>query len=264
MKTAQYLSAQAVSELWGITKRRVQNLCVNNRIPGAFRIGNMWAIPADAVKPKDARVKGHTEQQFSLSVSIRKARRALKSIVEAAVREFGSKGLSDVEALQTVIVIFAAKLLKHFLNEDQDYISVCSSFFRCSITDDIPTKIDQNIDKFIDQYEGCLDDSLSWVYQFATKKSDNFKYNDTQFFTEKYMISTLVDSVGLDEYSIVIDPACGGCRERGGRRTCCDSSWYLYFRHGLAQGRRGASSREGRSSERLDQPCRLQRERLLP
>lgn len=211
MKTAQYLSAQAVSELWGITKRRVQNLCVNNRIPGAFRIGNMWAIPADAVKPKDARVKGHTEQQFSLSVSIRKARRALKSIVEAAVREFGSKGLSDVEALQTVIVIFAAKLLKHFLNEDQDYISVCSSFFRCSITDDIPTKIDQNIDKFIDQYEGCLDDSLSWVYQFATKKSDNFKYNDTQFFTEKYMISTLVDSVGLDEYSIVIDPACGGC-----------------------------------------------------
>ena len=34
---------------------------------------------------------------------------------------------------------------------------------------------------------------------------------DTQFFTEKYMINTLVDSVNLDERSIVIDPACGGC-----------------------------------------------------
>lgn len=211
MKTAQYLSAQAVSELWGITKRRVQDLCVNNRIPGAFRIGNMWAIPADAVKPKDARVKEHTEEQLSLGVSVRKARRALKSIVEKAVREFSSKGMSDVEALQTIVVLFAANLLKHFLHGDQECISVCSSFFRCSIKANMPTEITRDIDRFISQHDGFLDDSLSWVYQFATKKSDGFKYNDTQFFTEKYMISTLVDSVGLDKHSIVIDPACGGC-----------------------------------------------------
>lgn len=211
MKTAQYLSAQDISDLWGITKRRVQNLCVNNRIPGAFRLGNMWVIPADAVKPKDARVKEHAQEKLPLDVVIRKARKALKSIVDDVIKEFCNKGMTDVEILQTVIVLFAARLLKHFLCHTQDYISICCSFFRCNINFSVPIEIDHSIDKFVSQYEACLDDSLSWVYQFATKKLQNFQYSDTQFFTEKYMICTLVDSVGLNENSIVIDPACGGC-----------------------------------------------------
>ena len=182
MESAQYLSAQAISELWGITKRRVQDLCVNNRIPGAFRIGNMWAIPADAVKPKDARVKKHTGGQLSQGGSVRKARRALKSIVESSVKEYSGKGISDVEALQTIVVLFAAKILRHHLCIEQDCIDVCSRFFRCSITTDIPTETIQAIDEFISKYDLFLDDSLSWVYQFITKKSDVFKYNDTQFF----------------------------------------------------------------------------------
>lgn len=32
-------------------------LCVENRISGAVKIGYSWVIPADAEKPKDARVK---------------------------------------------------------------------------------------------------------------------------------------------------------------------------------------------------------------
>lgn len=211
MESVQYLSAQDISELWGITKRRVQDLCVNNRIPGAFRVGNMWVIPADATKPKDARMKKRADDKRPLGVKIRKARRTLKSIVDAAVREFFNKGMSDIEVLQTVIVLFSSKLLEHFLDDGQDYTSVCCSLFRSSIDTTMPTEIDQSIDRYISQYESSLDDSLSWVYQFATKKSDNFEYNDTQFFTEKYMISTLVDSVDLNEGSIVIDPACGGC-----------------------------------------------------
>lgn len=171
----------------------------------------MWVIPADAIKPRDARVKERTEKRFPLGVLIRKARRVLKSIVEVAIREFCNNGMTDVEALQTVIVLFASKLLEHFLGGGKDYISVCCSFFKCSIDSTIPAEIDQSINRYISQYETSLDDSLSWVYQFATKKSRVFKYNDTQFFTEKYMISTLVDSVGLNENSIVIDPACGGC-----------------------------------------------------
>ena len=210
MKTVQYLSAQDISDLWGITKRRVQNLCVNNRIPGAFRLGNMWAIPADAVKPKDARLKEHAQEKLPFGVLIRKARKELKSIVDDIIKEFGNKGMTDVETLQIAIVLFAARLLNHFLGETEDYISVCCSFFRCNFSISVPTEIDHGIDKFITQYEACLDDSLSWVYQFATKKSQNFKYSDTQFFTEKYMICTLVDSVGLNDNSIVIDPACGG------------------------------------------------------
>ena len=53
----EYLSIRETSEKWGISTRRIQVLCAENRVPGAFRIGCSWAIPVDAEKPKDARVK---------------------------------------------------------------------------------------------------------------------------------------------------------------------------------------------------------------
>lgn len=53
----EYLSIKETAEKWGLTARRVQVLCSGSRIPGAFRIGNMWAIPADAEKPSDARIR---------------------------------------------------------------------------------------------------------------------------------------------------------------------------------------------------------------
>lgn len=52
-----FISIKEVAEKWGISKRRIQVLCSQDRIPGAVRIGNIWAIPADAVKPKDERIK---------------------------------------------------------------------------------------------------------------------------------------------------------------------------------------------------------------
>ena len=82
---AQYLTAQDVSDKWGITKRRVQNLCVTNRIPGAFRLGNMWVIPADASKPKDARLRERVKETIPTGISIRKARRTLKAVVETSI-----------------------------------------------------------------------------------------------------------------------------------------------------------------------------------
>ena len=52
-----YVSVKDMSERWGISIRRIQILCGEERIPGAFRIGNAWAIPNNAEKPKDARIK---------------------------------------------------------------------------------------------------------------------------------------------------------------------------------------------------------------
>ena len=52
-----YLSAVDTATKWGISKRRVAFLCLDGRIPGAFRIGVGWVIPADAKKPLDARIK---------------------------------------------------------------------------------------------------------------------------------------------------------------------------------------------------------------
>ena len=53
----EYLSLHQTADKWGISVRRVQTLCAGDRIPGAVKIGSYWAIPADAKKPKDARIK---------------------------------------------------------------------------------------------------------------------------------------------------------------------------------------------------------------
>ena len=53
----EYISVKEASEKWGLSTRRVQILCTGGRIKGAGRIGNMWVIPKNAEKPKDARVK---------------------------------------------------------------------------------------------------------------------------------------------------------------------------------------------------------------
>ena len=53
----EYLSIRQTSEKWGISIRRIQVLCVENRIPGATKIGSYWDIPADAEKPNDERIK---------------------------------------------------------------------------------------------------------------------------------------------------------------------------------------------------------------
>ncbi len=52
-----YISILETAKKWGISKRRIQILCSENRIPGATRIGNYWAIPDNAEKPKDERIK---------------------------------------------------------------------------------------------------------------------------------------------------------------------------------------------------------------
>lgn len=53
----EYLSVRQTAEKWGISTRRIQILCANDRIEGAIRIGYSWAIPTTAEKPMDARVK---------------------------------------------------------------------------------------------------------------------------------------------------------------------------------------------------------------
>ena len=51
----EYISAKEVSVRWGISKRRVQLLCSTGRIDGVARVGNMWLIPKNVQKPRDAR-----------------------------------------------------------------------------------------------------------------------------------------------------------------------------------------------------------------
>lgn len=53
----EYMSITQASEKWNLSKRRINTLCLQNRIPRVTRIGTTWAIPVDAEKPRDARIK---------------------------------------------------------------------------------------------------------------------------------------------------------------------------------------------------------------
>lgn len=50
-----YLSAKEVAEKWNISRRRVQILCEEGRVDGAFKLSDVWVIPKDAQKPADRR-----------------------------------------------------------------------------------------------------------------------------------------------------------------------------------------------------------------
>lgn len=51
----EYMSCPEAAKKWGISERRVQILCTENRIPGVSKLGYMWLIPKDAEKPTDGR-----------------------------------------------------------------------------------------------------------------------------------------------------------------------------------------------------------------
>lgn len=50
-----YISIAEAAKKWGITRRRVQVLCAQGRIPGLTKFGKAWAIPKNAEKPVDRR-----------------------------------------------------------------------------------------------------------------------------------------------------------------------------------------------------------------
>lgn len=57
--TIKYMTASQAAELWNISQRRVQILCANGRIDGVFKLGDNWAIPQNAKKPNDKRIKNN-------------------------------------------------------------------------------------------------------------------------------------------------------------------------------------------------------------
>lgn len=51
----EYITAKAAAEKWGVTPRRVQILCSQKKIKGAYRFGKSWMIPVTAILPSMAR-----------------------------------------------------------------------------------------------------------------------------------------------------------------------------------------------------------------
>lgn len=53
----EYWTIKETSEKWNLSIRRINTLCQEDRVKGAIKFGNTWAIPAGTPKPDDARIK---------------------------------------------------------------------------------------------------------------------------------------------------------------------------------------------------------------
>ena len=49
-------SCKEMSAKWGISERRVTELCKEGEIPGAVKSGKQWQIPDGAKRPTDKRI----------------------------------------------------------------------------------------------------------------------------------------------------------------------------------------------------------------
>lgn len=56
-----YVTTIEMSEIWGISARRIALLCEQERIEGAIKKGKTWLIPEDAEKPADKRKNAKKE-----------------------------------------------------------------------------------------------------------------------------------------------------------------------------------------------------------
>ena len=50
-----YFSIREAAEKWGVSERRINQYCIEGRIPGAQKVGRAWTIPVGARKPEDPR-----------------------------------------------------------------------------------------------------------------------------------------------------------------------------------------------------------------
>lgn len=57
------MTAAEAAKKWKISQRRVQILCSEGRIKGVFKLGEIWAIPADTQKPYDGRTKSKENRE---------------------------------------------------------------------------------------------------------------------------------------------------------------------------------------------------------
>ncbi len=208
-----YLSIQDVSNKWNISKRRIQVLCRDGRINGAKMIGNMWVVPEDAERPKDARTKNPLIENKRYSV----VRSDLKKLLKSMYKRSESIGTAEEDRKAYVLSILAGALCLIYIEN----VKCDSKIYKQIYSDILGKKMDYEIDEemvrmasdFISEYENDseIDSVVSWAYQYSNKMAISSDYSQTQFFTEKYMINYLVRNIKeLLNANKVLDPCSGG------------------------------------------------------
>lgn len=52
-----FMTVKETATKWGLSERRLQTICNEGMIPGVIKFGRSWAIPVNAQKPVDKRIK---------------------------------------------------------------------------------------------------------------------------------------------------------------------------------------------------------------
>ena len=81
----EYISTKEASKKWGISPIRITLLANEGRIPGAYRLGKSWLIPATATKPerKKANRSNSTKKEPENSEDFSKAFLRLQMLLAA-------------------------------------------------------------------------------------------------------------------------------------------------------------------------------------
>lgn len=77
---ASTITAKEAAGRWGLSERRVADLCKKKQIPGAKKNNGRWAIPADAERPQDGRIRNGNYRRsplLPLPIGISDYRRAV-------------------------------------------------------------------------------------------------------------------------------------------------------------------------------------------
>lgn len=211
----EYISIQDVSNKWNISKRRVQILCQEGRIDGIKKIGNMWVVPENAIRPADARTKSPVlEKNKSYST----VRTDLKKLLKFMYKKSNKYEMSEDEKKAYVLSIIAGTLCSTYIERGEDILitivnQIYFDIIRKKMTYEIDNEMMAMTTSFIRLHHNDveIDNIVSWAYQYSNRFISNSDYSNTQFFTEKYMIDFLIKHINeLTSAKKILDPCAGG------------------------------------------------------
>jgi excisionase family DNA binding protein len=129
-----YITAQQAASLWGISDRRVRVLCEEGKIPGAFKDGKSYKIPANAEKPADGREK---KAQTNLRW-LKWENEIIGTIDEANAVRFNEPEYNEVVSIYTNgVKSWSPEQFAEFLSErvvSRDRRDIERILFRCGLS----------------------------------------------------------------------------------------------------------------------------------
>ena len=203
-----YISVAEVAVMWNISKRRVQLLCAQGRIKNAERIGNMWVVPVESDKPFDARIKKSCSKNIC-DIRNNKPRLELKNCICKIVKEFKGQ-YDDITIFRSdILSSLSIELFKQYIPNKLECIAVVSKQLH-SYNSPAIVLMGEYFSLLLKNNPDNFENYLSWSYQYLNEVIESNIFSDTQFFTEKYMIHSIIRELNIVKTDRILDPACGG------------------------------------------------------